>query len=359
MGKIDEFPLFKTKIEGASEKFDLADSEERGEYFQVKAGPEIELIKNYLRDRTFVAYLLGKKNSGKGTYTKLFIEAVDGQDKVAHISVGDIVRSAAKILEKGSEEKGLIRFLKDNYRGFTSLEETLEAFKSRSTKTLMPTELVLALIKWELGKMEKKTIFLDGFPRDLDQISYSIFFRDLIGYREDPDFFVFISLPESVIDARMQSRVVCPRCHTPRSLSLLPTKEIGYDPSNHSFYLKCDTPECREERMVAKEGDDQGIESIRPRLEVDGLVMDRLLTLEGVPKVYLRNSIPQDKAGAYVDDYEITPVYSYDWDGSRVTTKEAPWMIEDDAGIPSHSLLAPPVTVSLIKQVASILEAWM
>ncbi|OGY56671.1 MAG: hypothetical protein A2Y84_00050, partial [Candidatus Colwellbacteria bacterium RBG_13_48_8] len=272
MGKIDEFPLFKTKIEGASEKFDLADSEERGEYFQVKAGPEIELIKNYLRDRTFVAYLLGKKNSGKGTYTKLFIEAVGGQDKVAHISVGDIVRSAAKILEKGSEEKGLIRFLKDNYRGFTSLEETLEAFKSRSTKTLMPTELVLALIKWELGKMEKKTIFLDGFPRDLDQISYSIFFRDLIGYREDPDFFVFISLPESVIDARMQSRVVCPRCHTPRSLSLLPTKEIGYDPSNHSFYLKCDTPECREERMVAKEGDDQGIESIRPRLEVDGLV---------------------------------------------------------------------------------------
>ena len=76
-----EFPVFKTKIEN-SPKFDLADPKQRGEYFKLKAGLEIEKMKAYLADgNTFIAYLVGKKNSGKGTYSKMFGE-IFGKDKI-------------------------------------------------------------------------------------------------------------------------------------------------------------------------------------------------------------------------------------------------------------------------------------
>ncbi|GAH66819.1 unnamed protein product, partial [marine sediment metagenome] len=35
---------------------------------------------------------------------------------------------------------------------------------------------------------------------------------------------------------------------------------------------------------------------------------------------------------------------------------EKPWQILDDRGIPSYSLLPPPVVVSLIKQIAEVLS---
>ena len=59
-----EFPVFKTKVKGVEQKFDLMDVKGREEYFQAKAGDEIRRLREYLKENTFVAYLLGKKNSG-------------------------------------------------------------------------------------------------------------------------------------------------------------------------------------------------------------------------------------------------------------------------------------------------------
>src|SRR3989344_989754 len=111
------FPVFKTKSEGISQKFSLEDPAERRKYFDAKAGPEIEKLRGYLRDNTFVGFLLGPKNSGKGTYSKLFMEAVGG-DRVAHISVGDIVRNVHKDLSHAKKKAELMVFLKKRYRGF-------------------------------------------------------------------------------------------------------------------------------------------------------------------------------------------------------------------------------------------------
>ena len=74
--------------------------------------------------------------------------------------------------------------------------------------------------------------------------------------------------------------------------------------------------------------------------------------LHGIPKVLLRNSVPVEVAKEYVDDYEITPVYEYEWveTEKKVKIKEKPWIIKNDQGKESYSLLAPPVVVSLIKQ---------
>jgi adenylate kinase family enzyme len=350
-----DFPLFKTKIEN-SRKFNLADPSERWEYFRLKAGPEIEKLKAYLENNTFIVYLLGKKNSGKGTYAKLFVD-IFGADKAVQISMGDIIRSVHKTVAEGGQ-KDLEDYLKANYRGYISVEQAINALLGRDTKTLLPTEFMLALLKREIAKLSKKALFLDGFPRSMDQVSYSLFFRELIGYRDDPDVMVLIDIPEKVIDERMKYRVVCPNCQAPRNLKLFPTNKVGYNQSKKEFYLICDEVGCQGARMAGKEGDDLGIETIRERLNTDAKLMEQALLLFGIPKVLLRNHLPADKANDFADNYEITPEYSYEWDEAKkeVRVLEKPWVFKDDEGVQSVSLLAPPVVVSLIKQLVQVLS---
>ena len=352
-----DFPIFKTKIRGITKKFNLNDPKERAEYFKSKAGPEIEKIKNYLKENTFIAYFMGKKNSGKGTYSKMFGEIV-GTDKIDHFSIGDMVRSIDNELKDKKKKIGLINFLKKNYRGWTSLEEIIKSLESRNTKVLLSTELILVLVKREIAKRKKKTIFIDGFPRDLDQISYALFFRDLVGYREDPDVFVLIDVPESVIDERIKWRRVCPLCQTSRNLKLLPTSKVIYDEKKKEFYLFCDDANCKGAKMMPKEGDELGIKPIKERLIKDQKLIEQAFSLYGVPKVFLRNSIPLKKVKNYVDDYEVTPEYVYEWDkkNKKVEIKEKPWVVKNNSGEKSVSLLAPPVVVSLIKQIVKVLN---
>ena len=350
------FPIFKTKVAGVKQSFKLEDPADRQKYFKLKAGEDIKKIQKYLKKNTFVGFLLGKKNSGKGTYTKLFMEAV-GSDRVAHISIGDIVRSVHKELGDKTKKKELLEFLKKNYRGPVTVEKALDIILGRDTKSLLPTEVILALVERQIGTLKGKAIFIDGFPRDLDQISYSLYFRALMGYRDDPDFFVFINVPESVMDERIKFRVICPKCQTPRNIRVLATKEVGYDEKTKQFYLICDNVGCNGGRMVPKEGDSLGIEAIRDRIEVDDKVMKTLIGLNGITKIYLRNSVPVSSAKKFVDDYEITPGYRYELDkaSNKVKTIQEPWTIKDDAGEKSYSLLPAAVAVGLIKQVSKVL----
>ncbi len=352
------FPIFKTKIDGLTQHFTLEDPVDRRRYFDTKAGSEIEKIREYLRTGTFVGFLLGPKNSGKGTYTKLFSEAIGG-DCIAHISVGDIVRSVYKALETEGGKSDLLSYLEKHYRGFLTAEEVIKAILGKSQNVHLPTEGILALVEREIDKIGRKAVFIDGFPRNLDQISYSLYFRALIGYRDDPDFFVFIDVPEAVIDERMKYRVTCPVCQSPRNIKLLRTKEAGYDSEKKEFFLLCDNPQCAgfgESRMVAKEGDALGIESIRNRLEMESGVIQKLIELKGVSKIFLRNSVPVKLAKEYTDDYEVTPAYRYALDGEgKVKVIEEPWSVNDDDGTLSYSLLPAAVVVSLIKQVVQVL----
>ena len=358
-----QFPIFKTKmsspagqIDGEDKKFDLINPQDLKNYFQFKAGKKIEKIREYLKESGFVVYLLGKKNSGKGTYSKMFAEIV-APDKIEHFSVGDMVRGIDAELADENARKELIGFLEKNYRGRVPLKEAILALEERSTKNLLPTELILALIKRTMEKREKKALFIDGFPRELDQISYSLFFRDLIGYREDPDLFVLIDIPTSVVDARIKSRRICPICKTSRNLKLLPTSKVGYDKSKKEFYLICDNPVCQEVPMVQKEGDEFGIETIKERLDLDKKLIEMAFGLHGIPKALLRNTVPVKDAPEFIDDYEITPQYDFEWKEKegKVEVKETPWVISDDEGVDSYSLLPAPVVVSLINQVADLL----
>jgi len=352
------FPIFKTKVKNINKKFDLNNPKERGKYFQLKAGKEIKKLKDYFKKgNTFIVYLLGKKNSGKGTFAKMFAEII-GPEYVEHFSVGDMIRDIDKELKDKKKREELMEFLEKNYRGWIPIKDLISLLKKRSTKTLLPTELILALAKREIGKRKKKTIFIDGFPRDLDQINFSLFYRDLVGYRDDPDFFVLISVPEKVIDERIKYRVVCPVCKSPRNLKLHISSKLGYNPNKKEFYFLCENDKCRKVRMMPKEGDKMGIKLIKERLKKDEKLMEQAISLYGIPKILLRNSVPVKAAKDYVDDYEITPEYYYHWNKKekKVEVKEKPWVFLDDEGKPSYSLLPSPVVVSLIKQLVDVLS---
>jgi len=348
------FPLFKTKIDGLNKKFDITSPQGRKEYFEAKAGIEIKKLQDYLQNNSFIAYLLGKKNSGKGTYAKMLAEIV-GNDKIIHLSVGDMIRDLDEVVADPEKKKELMAFLEKNYRGYLHLDEIMAALESRSTKVLLPSELILALLKKKIADMPKKAIFIDGFPRSMDQVSYSLFFRDLMGYRDDPDVFVMIDVPEKVIDERIKYRLICPLCKTSRNLKLLTTTKPGYDKETGRFYLNCDNPECPGAKMETKEGDELGIEPIKERLKTDGELMKQAIGLYGAPKIFLRNSVPVDKASDLLDDYEITPEYTYQLQGGEVKVEEKPWQVNDDDGVASYSLMPPAVVVSLIKQLVEAL----
>jgi len=192
----------------------------------------------------------------------------------------------------------------------------------------------------------------------LDQIGFSLFFRDLIGHRDDQDVFILIDVPEAVIDQRIKWRRVCPICQTSRNLKLLPTSNVGFDKEKKEFYLICDNPGCKGARLLSKEGDELGIEPIRERLKLDGRLIEESFSLYGIPKILLRNSIPVKDAKDFVDDYEVTPEYVFEWDEKekKVKVKERPWVLIDDEGIESFSLLPQPVVVSLIKQMVDVLS---
>lgn len=349
------FPIIKTKgTSGVT--YDLSSVDERAKYFYEKVGKEIDDLKQFMQKSTFVAYMMGKKLAGKGTYSKLFME-IFGKESAVHLSVGDIVRAVDEV--KGDEAKmeELREYMERNYRGFISLDDAFDAFLGRDTSKLLPTEFILALVKREIDKHRGKVLFIDGFPRSMDQVSYSLYFRELVDYRNDPDVFVFIDLPEQVIDERIKYRVVCPKCNTSRNVKLLPTSKVQYDKDKKEFYLLCDNVECEPVRMVGKEGDEKGLELIKDRLMADESLIKETMKLYGVPKIYLRNSVPVEGAFENVDEYEVTKITEFKWDerNERITSRDIEWIVNDDDGVPSYSLYAPAVVVQFIKQLHEVL----
>jgi adenylate kinase family enzyme len=344
-------------MEDKDRMFNLTDPVERNDYFHYKADEEIDKLKDYVRENSFIVYLLGKKNSGKGTYSKMFAEIIN-PERIDHFSVGDMIRAVSKEIQDGTKKAEIEEYLKKQYRGWVPAEDLIKAIENRDTKTLLPTELILALVKREIAKRPKKTIFIDGFPREMDQVSYSLFFRDLIGFRNDQDVLAFIDVPTNVIEERIKWRRICPICNTSRSTKLLPTAKIGYDEATKEFFLLCDNPKCsghNAQKLGPKEGDELGIAPLKARLELDQKLMEKAMTLYGIPKVYLRNALPADSAKDYVDDYELTPEFGYTWDGKEVKVDQKPWTVKDDEGVTSYSLMAPAVVVSLIKQLSKVL----
>lgn len=349
------FPLYSTKIPGLDDNFDLSDPGQRQIYFRKKVGQEIIKIKTFLDNHTFMAIMLGKKGAGKGTYSGLLKE-IFGEDKIGQISVGDITRTVFTEIQTPKGMQSLRAYLEKNYRGYLSIDDAIDTFLNKTQGKLLPTEFILSLVTREIENMPKKALIIDGFPRNIDQISYSLYLRQIVNFRNDPDFMVFIDIPETVIDARIKNRFICTKCQTSRNLTLLPSSKIGFDKNTNDFYLICDKTGCDGGRMVRKEGDAEGILPIKDRLDLDGKLMEMAKDIHGIQKIFLRNAIPIDQVKNNFDNYEITPEFYYEMDANgTITAKTKNWVVKDDDGVDSVSLMAPAVMIDFIRQLATIL----
>lgn len=332
--------------------YDLNNPAQRKLYFNAKIGKEIELLREFLSNNTFIAYLLAPKLAGKGTYTNLLMDAIGGEFFEV-VSVGDVVREYKAKFNKSGKDSEIYKYMKANYRGLMDLDEAFEAFAGSNQQKLAPTEFILSLVKRKIDDLGDKTIFVDGFPRKADQLAYSLYFRELVDHREDPDFFVLINLPLEIIEERMKGRVVCPKCRDPRNVKLLPTSIVKYDEDAGEFYLICDNPECEPVRLEPKEGDENGLESIRERTENDLELMEMARNMYGIPKIELFNSIEASKADDLVEDYELTKEYVHSYQDGKVSTKEKPFMVKSNSE-KYYSLLAAPVILQYIKQLCHL-----
>jgi adenylate kinase family enzyme len=355
-----DFPIFNSKKLSDGNKYNLTDRSDRYKYFHAKLGTKIDAVKEYIDNGgTFVGYMLAKKQAGKGTYSKMIEEILD-PERFSHLSVGDLVRDAHANLEDLSLKKTFTDNIIKHYRGVMPVSDALDSIVNRSQdKVSVPTEMVLALLKMEIDKLGRKALFIDGLPRTYDQVSYSLYFRQLINYRDDPDFFILIDVPEAIIDGRMKNRVVCPVCHTSKSLLINPTKIIKYDKDLQQIYFICDNPHCagyEQARYVSKEGDLAGIESIRARLEDDQKLMDLALNLEGIPKVLIRSDVPVSMAKDYLEDYEIQESYKFEVDAQGNVEKHTkPWEFKNDSGVPSYTYYAATYVLNLFNQIHDLI----
>ena len=357
-----KFDYYNSKKLSNGKSYILTDPAERRQYFEAKLGSKIDEVKEFLDHNSFVGYLLAKKQAGKGTYSKM-IEEILGPERFAHISVGDVIRDFHMKLENSSDISDVLTYLKAHYRGFISIEDSLEAIKNRTTdKVSVPAELILSLLKMEIDKLGRKGLFIDGLPRTLDQISYSLYFRDLINYRDDPDFFLMINISNELIDIRMKNRVICPVCHTSKSRILSPTTNVKYDSSDKQIKFLCDNSLCSGygiAEYVTKEGDEQGIDSIVERIRSDEELMYKSLNLHGIPKILVESSIPAEIVHDYLEDYEIQPAYKFGVRGETgketVEITTSPLTYKNEEGEECCTMYAATYTLNIFDQLHKIL----
>lgn len=355
-----EFPIFNSKSLSDGKTYDLTEPASRLEYFHSKIGKKIEDIKSYLDNNTFIGYIMAKKQAGKGTYSKMLGEVL-GPDRFEHISVGDIVR---KYHDKLVADRQFLSTIKDSlsglYRGTVDLDTAIQGLIDRShDKVSVQDELILALLKLEIGENNRKALFIDGLPRSSDQISYALFFRDLINYRYDPDFFVLIQLEEAMIDARMKNRVVCPICGMSKNYLSNPSSIVYWDSSTNSVRFKCDSSVCpgyNKQDLAQKEGDSLGKEFIRDRLDTDDQLLKKAYSLHGIPKILLTSSVPVSEASNYLEDYEIQPTISFEFRNGQIVREDKPWIFLADNGVESCTWYPAVYVLHLIDQLHTTLK---
>lgn len=335
----------------SSKSYDLSKRSQRTLYFREKFGDQIDYIKNRLEETNIVLYFLAPKFAGKGMYSGMLQEAL-GSEFFHHISIGDLVRDFPQTYKKERQE--LTSFLKQDYRGPIPLEKAIENALNPDPTTTLPDSFMLSLLKYEIQKRPKKSLLIDGFPRTPDQVTYSILFRELIDYKNDVDMFVLINVPYAVLDARAKYRVVCPKCHNTRNIKLSITEEVEYDEKEDKFYLICDNPACDHVRMLPKPGDELGIAKYANRIKRETQLMEIGRQLHGIPKIELFNAIPVIHKDV-VQDYELTPEYSFTYENGKVKVHTKPWAVKEH-GQEYLSLLPAPVILQFLKQLYEILQ---
>ena len=166
--------------------------------------------------------LLGAPGAGKGTQADLLVKKLS----IPAISTGNMLREAVKLGTPLGEQ---VRHIMDS-------------------GMLVPDETVLDLVRRRIAREDCKNGFiLDGVPRTLSQAEA----LDAVGIVID--YVVSIEIDDSVIEARMTGRRVCPNCGSSYHV-------VNNRPKTEGI---CDN--CGSELVIRK---DDAPDTVRDRLSV-------------------------------------------------------------------------------------------
>ena len=323
-------------------------------FFQNRLGEKLEQLKTLLDHSPVVLFFLAKKNAGKGTYAKLLNDITD--NRLVHISVGDLVREAGK--RAVESDLPFIKEVISFYDTPVSEYELMEIFKhgASQTQSLLPTPVIIALIKRAMSLNSGRSIIIDGFPRGKDQAGLSIKMKNEFKGGGTPSAFVEIDCADEILLARLMDRRICPNCQTPKHIKLLLTEKIDYEPLTGEFHLICDRPECGGARMIRKQGDADGPEVVKERqrimAELFGMVKDN----SGGDYLVVKNHVPVSESHMHhSDDFTTSATLLWDDAYGRVVRKFDKWVIKDEYDNDVYSRWPEPVVADL----ASVLYDWL
>ena len=163
--------------------------------------------------------LIGKPGSGKGTYAQRLCPKLG----IPQIATGDLLREAIK----------------------NQTELGLKAKEYYDKGALVPMVLVNELLKERLSRQDCEPGFLlDGYPRSLEQ-------AEALETIAPIEIAVYINVPDSVVHARLGSRVSCKKCNEIYNLAFLKPKKEGIcDKCGGELYQRDDDkPEAIQNRL--------------------------------------------------------------------------------------------------------------
>lgn len=331
-------------------------SNELKDFFNKRTPQNLEKLKKHLSEKNFVLFFLAKKQAGKGTYAKILKDITD--EKIVHISVGDLVREAEKQANNPKEKNQLIEDLKKYYKGPSNADKIIDEFIHQAESTnLLPTEAIMALIEKKVAEYQGKSVIIDGFPRSKEQVVLATQMQKDFESKGMPSAFVEINCPEEVLLRRYVDRRICPVCQTPKNIKLLLTKEIEFDEKSGEFHLVCDRPECQRAHFIQKQGDQDGIEKVKANQREVQKMIDEIKNEAPHLHVVVYNSIPLNEAHKH-DSTDFTEEADLVWDKDKkeVTRKFKPMVVKDDQGRDAYSRWPEPVVVDLVNRLAEWLD---
>ncbi len=176
-----------------------------------------------------IIILLGPPGAGKGTQAK----RLEQYYHLAHISTGDILRSAVKnATEIGKKAKPYM-----------------------DAGELVPDKIIFQLIQDRLSRPDcKNGALFDGFPRNISQAEQ---LQNLNIIKKDKKkFAILIEVSDQEVINRLSGRLYCPNCHKPYNIS----NKISKDKLGNYICSQCG------EKLKSRADDD--IKTISNRLEV-------------------------------------------------------------------------------------------
>ncbi|PIW37441.1 MAG: hypothetical protein COW24_00085 [Candidatus Kerfeldbacteria bacterium CG15_BIG_FIL_POST_REV_8_21_14_020_45_12] len=137
-----------------------------------------------------------------------------------------------------------------------------------------------------------------------------------------------------------------------------PSKFVKHDDTTGNYYLLCDNASCagyEKTRLVGKEGDTAGIDSIKQRIDQDTQLMSAAFDLHGVPKILISSAIKLDDAEQILEDYEIQPKIAFYKEDGTIKQRNEKWVFKNDQGDVCCTMLSATYVVNLQTQLHAIL----